>query len=880
MALIWEPLDGPTWLIWLMLGAATLALLLRGLQDGWRILARTPTVRGLALGCSLLAALGLALAVRRPALQAQARQPQSHLTLVLDCSASALRAEEGLETYRRKTAARLRALLGELPDALVQSGTASLVSFGEDALVTAESIAMDKLPEIVGNLEPGDLARADASDLSAGLTRARDLGRHATRRAILLVSDGLETEGDALAEARIHAHQGLPIHVLPLSGALPDLGLTAVDLPRRVPSGGQTHLRGLIHNQRPGAVKAEVDLVRNGDPDARAQPAALTLDPNRWARLRAPVTFEGMGLQFLDVTLTDGSATHRHRRRFYTYVRRAPRLLAIGGDNRWTAAIGPDQAEITQIAAEDLPDTLDWRDFDGVVIADVAAHRFDRAHLVRMAAAVEYQGLGLFLVNGDHGDEDPKTPTVIKSYEGTPLEPLLPVETRPRSKDEEEPARHVIFLIDASGSMSGWRIEMAKTIAKFIIANYLSDKDLVDVMAFTTKPAHVVQRSHMTEANKLAAYAGIDSLRAGSGTNPTAALELLSRERLANCGLIFISDGFFKPVNYRPDCRATVFAIGHTTVPPHSPLHAISDPFPVDAGFDPGQIDMPYFDPEPRDHFFERGLFPPQRMDLFLRRGDRLPLSDLPMNGNAVTTPHADATVVAVRPKWVDPVLAYREVGLGRVGVLTSGIGSAWIRNKEGKEAIAAWITHTLHFTARDRYDFTVIDRGGPMDIEIALLARNGKAQSVDGLEVTWLDERGSRKAVPMRAGTQPGTFRGRLNLPRDRETHPGYLNIRELGPDAEPRNQRIPFLLPAAGEVQDKPGAEAQSHGQNAALLRALAEGSGGRYEPEPDRPLFSELPPQTRRIPVWPWLLAAAAAFYAIAIGASRWDGGLERP
>jgi len=63
----------------------------------------------------------------------------------------------------------------------------------------------------------------------------------------------------------------------------------------------------------------------------------------------------------------------------------------------------------------------------------------------------------------------------------------------------------------------------------------------------------------MDEEGKKKALDMLDRVRAVGGTDPNRALSLIGDREMAECGLIFISDGEFGYVGYRPDCRTTVF---------------------------------------------------------------------------------------------------------------------------------------------------------------------------------------------------------------------------------------------------------------------------------------------------------------------------------
>ena len=77
--------------------------------------------------------------------------------------------------------------------------------------------------------------------------------------------------------------------------------------------------------------------VGSGQPNGEAfeTQRAIEVAGRQWAQFRTPVFFAQPGLQFVDVAVDVGGGVQR--RRLFTHVERAPRLLTIG-DDRWTAA--------------------------------------------------------------------------------------------------------------------------------------------------------------------------------------------------------------------------------------------------------------------------------------------------------------------------------------------------------------------------------------------------------------------------------------------------------------------------------------------------------------------------------------------------------------
>ncbi len=834
---------------------------------------------------SVAAAALLAWAAWNPLVTPEAQSPEGHLAVAIDVSESVLRAEGGWPAIRSNISTRLQQAVAVLPSDLRERGTASIVTFGSGAPLTARGprLPLAQLPEAFRQLDRSDFALGTGSDLAAGLEAAADKVADAGGRgAVVLISDGNETTVGAFDAAMRLAQRGIPIFVLPVASRGPEVAIASADLPRRVEAATRTFLRGSLYNGRPEAVRTTLAVEENaGLQDSTARQIVASIPPQEvnlladgWARLRVPLQFTAAGLQFVDVILTAGQSAVPHRRRLFTHVVEPPRILAVGGDLRWLDLLPSGFAEVTVVAPEQIGGDLALDDFDALVIGGVPADQFPGETLAGVAEAIKEGGLGMLLVNGTHtGDE--QAATVLKSYAETPLDDLLPVSSQPRDYQKEPPKRQIVILIDSSGSMDGIKIELAKDIARYIVQDLMRAEDRLHLLTFTSGASHLVQGRNIDSAGEVEALRQIDGIASGGGTDPTAALSIVAGLDLgSDCGMVFISDGEFSPVSIRPECRATVFAIGWDSVPADSPLYAFADPIPVPPGFDPADITIPYFEPEKRKKYWEPGSFTPLLPGGFKVR-DQLPVPALSLAGAAVSYLKEDADLAAVRPRFADPVLAYREAGAGYVGVFTSAFPDQWRNDAAAGQAVAAWIERVLPYQARDRYDFRVEDRGPQMAFEIAVIADGPAVAAVDQLEAR-IELPGAGN-VPLQLKPlrdSPATFTGSVIIPRSEQTQRATLILRERGTDALARPQRVPVLVPPADDVSAIPAGEAYSYGLNQTLLQALADAGQGACDPSAGTAfLHAQSLPRTDR-PLWPWLTVAALVAYMAAIVLRRLD------
>jgi len=897
--LIFEPFRPWSYIALAAAIAGVLLLLGSGLLDFiykrelWPRLGGNRKTRGWVLILSILTALLFSISAMNPRLADKPGLLGFHLQVAVDVSDSVLRTRGGWEQIKKNVKKRIDKSIAHMPGLLRDQCTAGILTFRDNSAEAFKKRAIEDLPRIFGQLEPNMFASGGGTDIREGLRHAAGLlEKNGSPGAVLLISDGNQTAGDGITVAQELARQGVPVHVYPITSPGPAVAITDADLPRQINSGVKSYVRGVMLNRLFAGLAAELTLKKgeggegakeNQKNDAIETTQKVMLPSGKWVRFRWPVLFTGFGIRFVDLALTPEGSSESHYRRFYTYIKRPPRIMAIGGDNRWISALPTSMAEIIPIEPFALITRDSLKEIDAVVISGVPAHWFDMSSLFEIAEAVKIKGMGLMLINGGHQGADAETETVVMSYETTPLEPLLPVYGGPRPFRDEPRSRHVAILVDTSGSMSTsmWkgkfirRIDKAREIAKYIVSELLRPQDYLDLITFTTGYGHLVKNKPMNEENKADALRRIDRISPTGGTNPNRALSLIGKRNVEECGLIFISDGEFNYVGFRPDCRTTVFKIGGGSSFRNSAIKKLADPIPVDAYFDPKAITIPFFEPEERLKFFEEGTFTPLSMADYLPKKQRLPVPPLDLQGSAVSHLKENAVLNGVRPKLTDPVLVYGEGGAGYVGFFASEIQEQWLREEKGREAVQAWISRLIPFMERDRYDFQLEDRGDEIHLRISLVAKSGRIPDVGKLSVTIQFPNQETVGIAMKPDEQSaGTFAGEIRVKRGEQPRSAFLSIRESGPGALPRSQRIPIAIPPKGNINRTSHSEAQTYGQNRELLKRIAEASGGVYDPAPGTPFFKEKSTAGQGKPLWPYWAAAAVLCYLAAVALKRWN------
>jgi len=501
---------------------ATGAIMLRGLKP----LGGTPKVRLVVLGLTGLTSCLLALAAFNPLWVEKKTAPGYHLQVAVDVSDSVLRGRGGWEQLQKDLADRIGPSVDAVNPVLRRTSTAGILTFRTHTHENWSKGSLAQLVRAFRQIEPGSFAAGDGTDLEEVLVKSQALVDHSGGvGAVLLISDGNQTSGDVLPAARDLARQGIPVHVFPVAGSGPAVAITDADLPRSTHVHIQTYIRGLLLNNLSAPIWADLELkAPQTTLKQKPQPSQrVSLPSGQWVQFRWPAVFSEFGLHFVDLALNPEGGKISHNRRFYTYVKRPPRILAIGGDNKWTAAIPGGTAEIISVEASTNLSTADLKDIDAVVINSVPASRFSKNFIAGAAGAVEKKGLGLMLINGKHEGADLEAETVLMSYKKTPLDRVLPVTAGPRPFKDEPPPRNIAILMDTSGSMEGWKLDKSRQVARYIVTELMRPQDRLDLITFTSGVGSLLENCPMNTEGKTKALQLIDSVKAWGGTDPRRA---------------------------------------------------------------------------------------------------------------------------------------------------------------------------------------------------------------------------------------------------------------------------------------------------------------------------------------------------------------------
>lgn len=419
---------------------------------------------------------------------------------------------------------------------------AGLVVFGAEA---ATEVVPSPNPPI--GAARATIAR-DATDIAGAIRRAlADLpAEHAGR--IVLVSDGVETRGDALEAATLAASRGVQIDVLPVERApAPEVAIDSVRLPERADPREPIELRVVTRATRDTEV--DVRVMRDGEPIAvtrtrvRAGDDVLTM--------RDVATEPGVHRYDVMVDPVDPDAdAARENNEGGAYVR------VSGGARVLVLAERPPEAEALAEAIRAAGFQVEVRDRTGVpadlgtlasydllVLADIDARAFSTAGLAQIQSYVRDLGGGLLMT----GTRDAFG---LGGYAYTPVEEALPA-TFDLRKRRDRASLAMVIAIDKSGSMG---VEVSPGRLKLDVANegaarsamLLSPFDRIGVAHIDTAVTWTVTMRAVEDPQHIAAQIRRASVGGGGilvDLTLEAAYEVLRSESTQLKHLLLFSDG-------------------------------------------------------------------------------------------------------------------------------------------------------------------------------------------------------------------------------------------------------------------------------------------------------------------------------------------------
>ncbi len=329
-----------------------------------------------------------------------------------------------------------------------------------------------------------------ATDLASALRSAAAVMPTEGSRRIVVLTDTVETTGDARAAARELADAGIAVDVVSLvTGRSLDALIDRVDAPSVAREGETVPVDVVIEATAAGPA---VVTVTAGETEVEV-PVDLEVGTNR-VTVEVPATSSGVMRVVATVAAGFDRVPENDRGEALVHVLGPAQVAVvegkIGDGEALTAALEAAGMEVDVLTA--VPDAGGLLSYDGVVLVNVPNPGDDVA--ADLASYVEDLGRGLVVVGGDQAYG-------LGDYQDSALEEILPVSGDPDDLVRRQPVAEVL-VIDTSGSMAACHCESMERHNETIESGVnktdisragaglaieaLQDSDRIGVLAFTS----------------------------------------------------------------------------------------------------------------------------------------------------------------------------------------------------------------------------------------------------------------------------------------------------------------------------------------------------------------------------------------------------------
>ncbi|HXT42429.1 MAG TPA: VWA domain-containing protein [Candidatus Angelobacter sp.] len=739
---------------------------------------------------------------------------------------------------------------------------AGVLVFGTDAAIDTSpnsKIGDQKIQAVVGS-ERTDVASA----IRLGTAAFPETGQ----KRLVLLSDGNENVGDALAAVLAAKPLGVSVDVVPLGVARGgDVSVQKLSLPGNIKKGQTFEVK--IFAQADQAQRATVRLFQN-DHLLGEQKVQLEAGKNLFT-FPQTLTEPGFYSYEVEIEAPGDSVPQNNRAINFTTVRGDPRVLVVSAepdkDALLAEALRSANLDVKIADTTKFPGTLaEMQSYDTIFLSNVAAGDLGDTLMKLLESAVRDFGVGLVCVGGDQT-------YAAGSYRGTPLEETLPVDMELSSKKVLPPGA-VALIMHGMEFMNGNQIARDCAVG---VLEALGPQDEMGVLLWDGTEHWLFPLAKVGDKKAMRrSIAGMNQGDLGSFQNIMGmAHEALKKSNASLKHIIVFSDG--DPAAPTPQLMqsivsdritvSTVLIAGHAG-PETMDMMAQQGHgrfYPVQSADQLPQIFIKEAAVILKSAIYEEPFKPQQVSSSELIRG--IAANEYPQLRGYVATSQKQRAETPLLTDKGDPLLAHWQFGLGRAVAFTSDAKAKWAQDWLGWPKYQQFWSQIAKWSLRrlDNADFTTdvtIDKGEGV-ISVEALDEKGNYRNFLNLQSVVVSPKGERQTVRLEQ-TGPGHYEARFPT---KAVGAYALNLMDIANGAVRGTQRL------GASVNYSPEFGATEPNNN--LLRRLAEAGGGKMlDPgiPAENPFLHDRLRTFQPRDLWEWLLKLAIILFPLDVGVRR--------
>ncbi|MGB9681865.1 MAG: VWA domain-containing protein [bacterium] len=645
-------------------------------------------------------------------------------------------------------------------------------------------------------------------------------------KKLILLTDGNETKGDALAGAYRAKSNNLEINVLPLTDIVSsEVTLEDVVLPKKVNINEPFLVKFLITSTTPQ--KATLYLSEDGK---KILSDRLTLKKGRNLFLYT-LSLSKVGFHRFRGELFPQRDTKKENNIVdsFTVVDGPSKVLYVySGDpeKAFIESLRLQGIDLETSSPDRLPDIpVGFSGYSAVILDNIPATLLTLDQMKALQTFVKDIGGGLLVIGGPNSFG-------MGSYSDTPLEEVLPVESRIKQEAHLSDIA-LVLVIDASGSMSGQegdlsKEELAKEAAQLVV-DLLKDSDEVGIIAFDHSYQWIVPIISTKEKEKIEKE--IAKIQPGGGTAMYPPLESayqsLKDIKARVKHIIVLSDGQTEPGDFNSlikkmrlsDITLSTVAVGtdadtnlmkNIAEWGNGRYYFTSDIFSIP------QIFLTEALTSSRPYIVEKKFYPAiNESDEFLKGIEKFPI----FKGYVSTTlkPNAKQVLTALNK---EPLLAQWRYGLGKVIAFTSDDGRRWGSDWVSAPIYSKFWSQIVRWISQETSPYHIVvstyQKDENMKVSVDIIDSEGRF-------VNFLD--GSLRVISPTGKIEeekfsqvaPGRYMGEVSTREEGI----YSLIARLGNDKVSVSKLDGFCIPSSPEMR--------KNGINNSILSQITEITGG---------------------------------------------------